>query len=210
MKKFRSFKTEEEKPEKKSKAGMYLAIFIAVVMIGGVGGIILGNQDNDSEFTYGKYSFSSKNNEWMTKIDKKEISFYFMPQEVEHLDVSGAASQLLKKSAGIIITYNPNINSTEKLQAIDIFKFKFEKTMSDKNKQIGFAVTETTNLTGFPAITCSNSSFTFPVMSIEYSNETKAELINECIVISAENEKTLLAIMENLRYRLYGVIDEKN
>lgn len=208
MKKHRSFK-HIEKEEKKTKGGMYLAIFIAVIMVGGIGGIIIGNMGGDSEYSYGKYSFTSKNNLWVTKINKQNIVFYFLPQEVDYLEVSNPASQLLKKSSGIIITYDPEINETPKLQAIDIFKAELTDTMINNNKQAVFALTKAMNTSAFPVITCANSTYLFPVVSIEYGNETKTELNNECIVVSASDAKNLMVMMDNIRYRIYGVIDEE-
>ena len=208
MKKHRSFKGIE-KEEKKSKVGMFLAIFIAVIMIGGIGGIFLSNPGAKQDFSYEKYSFRSKGDLWVTKIDKQEKAFYFLPQEVDFLEVSSQASQLLKRSNGAIITSDPYLNTTGKLQAVAIFKAELTQTMFDKNKQVILASTKPINSSELPVITCENSTILFPVMYIDYGNETKIEAVNECIVVSAVNERTLIAILENLRYRLYGVIDEE-
>lgn len=209
MKKFRQFRPVETR-EKKSKAGMYLAIFIAVVMVGGIGGIIV-SKPADSEYVYGKYPFMSKNNMWVTKINKKEVAFYFLPDQVSHFEVSESAFEIFKNSQGIIFTFDPEINSTTKLQALDIFRFEIVDAIinSYKGKQIGFAATKNTSLYELPVVTCENSSYYFPVMFIDYRNETSIKLINDCIIVSAKDEKNLLGLMDNLKYRIYGVSDEK-
>ncbi len=210
MKKHRSFQNIEKK-EEKSRAGMYLAIFIAVVMIGGVGGIFLGNPGSEPAYSFGKYSFWGDNNRWVTEINNEDVSFYFLPQYVYYFNVSAEAIKRIKNSEGIIITFDPEINSTIKLQVVDLFKFEVSKTIVDvdSTKKIGFGAVKKTNISNFPVITCNNASFIYPVIVIDYSDTTEIKLEKDCIVVSAVSEQAMVGIMDNLRYRLYGVINEE-
>lgn len=207
MKKFRQFKAVEPKPEQKSKTGIYLSIFLAVIMIGGVAGIFLSNPSSDSQLSYGKYNFKNINGIWVTKINGKETNFYYFPDQVKNLSISEDAFQTLKNSQGVIISFNPEVNETLKAQTIDIFRLELvDAILSSYKKQIGFAVNKKINSSQFSYLTCSNSTLNVPIMSIDYSNQTSIKLINSCIVVSATDEYGLLALLDNLKYRIYGVL----
>jgi len=171
MKKHRQFGSIE-KEEKKSKSGMFIAIFLAVVMMGGIGGIFLykpGSTSQDSAF--GRYTFRNVNNLWVTEVNDKDVGFYFRPNQVEFLDVSEPAMQLLKNSQGIILSFNPEQNSTSRLQALDIFRFEItDAILSEyRGKQMGFGISQKINTTiNLPILTCDNSSFAAPVLFVDY------------------------------------------
>jgi len=207
MKKFRHFKQVEQK-EKKSKAGLYLAIFLAVIMIGGIGGIFLGNPSTTSDNSFGKYDFKNVNNYWVTTVNKKETSFYFLPQQVADLSVSQTAFERIKNSQGLIIVFYPGHNSTKKLQALDVFRFEVANALvTAYNKQVGFGITTNSSAYTLPILNCINSSFYLPIMLVDFENETAVSLINDCIIVSATDENSLLSLMDNLKYRIYGVLE---
>ena len=206
MKKFRQFKNKEPKQEQKSKAGVYISIFLAVIMIGGVAGIFLSNPSSDSQFSYGKYDFKNVNGIWITKISGKEKAFYYLPEQIINLNVSDAAVQIIKNSQGVLISFDPELNETSKAQAVDIFKFELVDALITSNKQAGFGISKKINST-LPYVTCENSSAYVPVMSLSYGDETDIKLINTCILVSARDEYALLSLLDYLKYKIYGVLE---
>jgi len=143
------------------------------------------------------------------EINKKNVAFYFPPDQVQHLDVPNSFSQILKNSQGVIVSFDSEANSTTRLQAIDIFRFEIVNAISDAygGKQIGFASNKESNSSLLPVATCQNSTYFIPVMTVSYSNETRVKLINNCIVVSAVDEYGLISLADNLKYRIYGVIE---
>lgn len=210
MKKFRKFRQEQFEVKQKKNTGKYISIFLGVLMVLSVFGVFFWNPSQESDYVFGKYDFKSADGKWITKINKKETEFYFLPSQVLHLE-SKPATQLIKNSQGMIITYDSEINETSRLQAIDVFKLDFVDTLSKvySNKKIGFATTNSLNVSNLPLITCENASYFFPVLFIDFSNETKINTNNNCIVVSASDEYGVISLLDALRYGIYGVFDEK-
>ena len=211
MKKRRTFKTESAQNipnEKKDRKGLYLAIFLASIMILSIGGVFLWNPESDSGYSYGKYSFANKNNLWAIKLNNKEVNFYFLPQQVENINISERILYLIKSSNGVLLLTDPEENSSLKLQAIDIFKFEMFNTFVNAypQKQMGFAFTKPVNNSKTPVLTCSNSSYLFPAINLIFSNETNIKEDNTCIIVSSTDEYALLSLLDAMRYRLYGII----
>lgn len=210
MKRLRGFKGHVKKEEKKSKAGLYLAVFLSVVMLGSIGGVFLSNPTSSGDYLYGKYSFKSKDNLWSTKINDKSILFYVLPDQAAGYEASSIALQSIKSSAGFVISFNPIQNTTLQLQAIDILRFELANTLIDTypEKQAFYAVTAQSSQYTLPVITCQNSSISFPVLVVDFGNETAIKYSNDCITITAIDEYSMIALADRIRYSLYGVIDD--
>ncbi len=211
MKKFRSFKQVEEKSKKepKSKIGLYLAIFLTVVMVGGVAGILLDNPGTSQTYSFGKYTFKPSNGQFTTSINGKTITFNYLPQQVQSINASPEVIDAIRNAQGFILSFNPNQNITEQLQVMDLLRFDFTNAVVDtyKNtKPVYMAVTQNTPLYNLSVITCENSSAAVPVILMDYSNETSITFNNNCIIISATSEYDMVTIDDYLRYVLYGVI----
>ncbi|HME86949.1 MAG TPA: hypothetical protein VKE88_00895 [Candidatus Nanoarchaeia archaeon] len=210
MKKLRGFKAHTQKEEKKSRAGLYLALFLSVVMLGSIGGVFLSNPTSSADYTYGKYSFTSTENLWSTKIDGKRVLFYTLPDQAASYDVSPIAMQSIKNSAGFVISFNPIQNTTQQLQIIDVLRFELADTLVDTypEKQVYYAVTAHSDQYPLPIVTCQNSSISFPVLVVDFGNETAIKYVNDCITITAIDEFSMIALADRIRYSLYGIIDD--
>jgi len=210
MRKHRSFKHEQtELKEPKNKAGMYMAVFIAAVMILSIGGVFLSNPDSESDYTFNGYNFKSSNNLWITKIDGKETAFYFLPEQVANLNVSEQALTIIKNSQGLIVTSNSIQDPESRLQALDIFKLDFTNAYlkAYPNKKAGIAFTQKAINSRLPVLTCDNSTYLFPVISVDFSNETNIKVDKDyCIIVSAADEYSLLSLLDNLRYRILDIL----
>jgi hypothetical protein len=77
-----------------------------------------------------------------------------------------------------------------------------------RTKQVGYAMNQESTAYALPVITCQNASFSFPVLQLEYGNETKTTLMGNCIVVSAIDEYSLISMLDALKYRIYGIFDE--
>lgn len=210
MKKFRRFgEVKQTREEPKNKAKVYFSIFIASIMILSVGGIFLSNP-NEPDYVYGKHEFKSNNNMWTTKIDGKQVSFYMLPEQVLVYNVSENALNSIKQSYALVIAFNPNVNSTQKLQAIDLSRFEVVNALMKMNpsKQIGYAVTEKTEKYNISTLSCENATFMMPVMILQYSDKTGIDINNNCIKVNAADEYGMLAMNDYLKYSIYEILDE--
>jgi len=207
MKKHRTFQNIEKK-ETKSRTGLYLSIFLATIMIGGVAGILLDYQGTSNDYVYGKYTFKQDSNgRWSTKIDGKQVSFFSLPTQSGQMNISAQAIQTLKNSQGILISINPDSNVTTRLQALELFRFElFDSFSNAYQKQTGFGVMQKSEAYKLPVITCSNSTYQFPVITARYSNETKISEEGSCIDVKALDEQSMLIELDSMKYRIYGVI----
>ncbi len=207
MKKHRQFR-DYEVQKKKNNTGIYLAIFLAVLMIGGVGGIFLQNQNTNSDQVFGKYTFKYVNNQWITKINKKDVTFFYSPQQVLKFNISDDVIGELKNSQALIIAFDPFINTSTQLQVIDLFKFQLAELFQDMyGKQVFSAVTAPTTKYKFPVVTCANATAAVPLLTLAYGDATETSVTDHCISITATDEYSLLGMLDNLRYTLYGVFD---
>lgn len=210
MKKLRGFKAHTRKEEKKSKVGLYWSIFLCVVMFGSIGGIFLSNPGSSNEQMFNSYSFKQVNNLWTTRINDKTVSFYVFPDQAASYEASPVALQSIKNSAGFVISFNPAQNTTEQLQVIDVLRFELANTIVETypEKQVYYAVTTPSVQYTLPVITCQNSSIAFPVLVVDFSNETAIRYVNDCITITATDEFSMIALADRIRYSLYGVIND--
>ncbi|MBW3023333.1 hypothetical protein KY308_04480, partial [Candidatus Woesearchaeota archaeon] len=97
--------------EKKS-SGIYLAVFIALIMILSVIGFMTTREEKQA---YGKFSFSEKNNQWSTKTQNGELLSYYLPQDVEQIAVPEQAKSLILNTKMLYITYDPKDEDVETL-----------------------------------------------------------------------------------------------
>ncbi|MBN2421053.1 hypothetical protein JXB27_02125 [Candidatus Woesearchaeota archaeon] len=211
MKKFRKFGEQgKTREEPKNKAGVYFSLFIAGIMIFSVGAIFLSNPE-EADYSFGKYEFKSKNGMWNTKIEGKQVSFYLLPEQVLGHNVSKTAISSIKSNYALIIAFNPNTNSTPKLQAIDLLRFEVVDALTKTNpsKQLGYAITEKSEKYDIPVVSCENASFAMPIMILDYSDKTGIDINNNCIKVFAADEYSMLAMNDYLKYSIYGVFDEK-
>lgn len=212
MKKHTKFK-ENVVVEKKSNKTTYIAIFFATIMVFSVLSVFFQNPTQDTEYTYGKYAFKSisTTGQWSTKINGKETLFYFLPAQISNMEIPVDVIPLIKNSQATIIAFNPEINESNKLQVVDLFRYDVGIAFSQKfpEKQLGYAVTKSTTAYALPELSCVNASYYMPIMVLDYSNETKIISENSCIKISALTEYDLLQIMDYLKYSIYGVLDEE-
>lgn len=214
MKKFRSFKNKEESSsyaagDKKNKTALYITLFLAAIMVLSIFGVFLWNPSTESDYSYGKYSFKPSNGNWITKINGKEKAFYYLPQELLRFNASSAIFNTIKYSQGLVIVLNGSTNLTQRLQVQDLFKLGLADAMmsSYPDKKLWFSTTGIN--ASLPQITCQNASYVVPVMTVDFSNETKTDLKGSCIVVTATDEYSMLNILDGLRYGIFGVLNEK-
>ena len=108
----RKFKNLATK-DKKNKTGFYLSILIIVIMVGGIGGVIFyAPQSGSHDYTFNGYDFETSDNFYKTEINDKEVNFYFLPDQVQNINIDQGALSVLTSMQGSIVSINPIQNET--------------------------------------------------------------------------------------------------
>ena len=190
------------KPDHKK---LYIAIFIIAVMVLSTFGFILSfNVQDTDQLDYNNFKFRLVDNQWITKVDGKEYTFYFHP-----LDVSTQAPSEIKNiintAPKIYLTFDPEISE---LQYVDLARFELSQFLTlDLGKNVENAVLNQTELYDLPIITCDNASIQNPVVQFEQLNQSKIFIEPDyCIRVSASTSVDFVKHAEGIIYILLGII----
>ncbi len=194
------------KKNKEKKTGIILmAIFISLLMILSIFGIVLDNITSSDNFEYGKQKFTQTENGYSTKINNKQMSFYYFPSEIEHINISEDIINKLNNAQLVVFLFNPNA-ANEQLQYVDAARFDLEQ---QSNIPIYSGITESSELyPTLPVLSCENASVQTPfiILNISSSAGFAADETNpDCIIMNARL-KDIIILQERLIYGLYGII----
>lgn len=178
--------------------------FIAIIMVSSVFGVIFGSfAPSENKVDYGEFSFERRGDYWVTKVNKKNVQFYFFPSEVEYVNLSREVADRLLNTKMLYVTYNPNQTIVE---GVALVQFDLQKTLYDN---FGIYVANALTIKEsdvIPVITCENATSFVPVVEFRESNTTSIDLENNCIVVEAEETRDVFLIRDRLVYGLLGII----
>ncbi len=184
------------KKERHSKGAVYVAIFIAAIMVTSVLGFIFGERSQES-MTYGKHNFDKKNLKWVTKINGKDASFDYFPAEVELINLSDSAVNSILNSKMVYVTYDPNQTNED----LGVAQFDLNQQLMLLNIYVGNGMTAS-NKYGIPIITCKNATQFVPVVVLESSTNNTIKEEGNCIILNGNP----LMLKDRLLYSVFGVI----
>lgn len=182
-----------------SKKNM-VSLFIIIIMVSSVMGFIWGRDSTDTQ-RYNGYKFLLKNNRWILNVDKnKELSFNYLPQEVENINLSQDIVNSLSDKIEIDLTYDIDDDFA---QTIAIAQQEMANNLN--NIYIRNGLTNETSY-NIPIITCTNATEQIPVIYIQKSNQTSLSFDNNCIIIEAQNEFDISRIIDRIIYTILGIM----
>ncbi|HJX05835.1 MAG TPA: hypothetical protein VJ461_03930, partial [Candidatus Nanoarchaeia archaeon] len=119
----------ERKSEKTKQ--VLIGVALAFLMIASGFGVFLGTQSN--EMKYGKYRFEYNtyypNERLVLRLDKNtELPFYYLPQEVEFINLSSVVTNKVKEAVFVITSFDPQGRS---LQEIALVNYYFSTYLKD-------------------------------------------------------------------------------
>lgn len=205
----RSLRKKDEQREKRNK--IIIGVIMTVLMIGSIMGFFVGdfnNNNNTLEYKSKngkKYIFEPGNGQMYTKIDGKMIAFYNHPLDVEKLDISSEAVNLIKNAQVSAITFNPE---SRDVQFFEQTRFDMANDFQSFNKYIITGVTKNiTSYSSFIMITCKNSTTTAPVINFVSENvtETRGYVENNCIIFEGK-KYDFLKFRDYMLYKMYDII----
>lgn len=196
---------ERDEPKKRgiSKQAIW-TIILGGIMVFSVFGIMFSSYNSGSDkTTYGNYEFERTTNGWATEINGKYAEFNYLPSDIEKLNLSREASDVLAQSKAVYITFNPN---TRNVQTFELMRFELSMKMAeaaDVYPMLG--VSEENDEYRQPLVDCRNSTPTVPVLNLLEGNETRAYLDGNCIIVEADRYSAP-AMKDRLLYALLGIM----
>ncbi len=178
-----------------------IGIFIAAIMVLSIFGMMLDYAIKpDQKIKYKEYTFKQKQGKWTAEIKDKEYKFYFTPQDLEHLNITQQAKQLLKTKDVYTITYDPDNRDVETIA----------QAIYELEQQITKPIIETalTNNTGTALLqkTCKDATPQQPVIYYKEGDEQKIETQKNCIIINSIDSRDIIMQTDLIKYLMLGVM----
>jgi len=198
----------DREDRKQQRNNRLVAIVMALLMVAGLAGIMLGGNGSNSagsEFTYQDYSFKlepikdSMQSVLKTEVNGKDISFYTLPQDALEINVEGNLS-FLRSTQYFILTGNPN-DALMNIQDI----IRFDISQATEKIGIGAVMFPSENYTLYPTLTCLNATTGVPVIELVESNVTTVLVDGSCVKIESQRQD-VLRIRDLLLYYMVGIL----
>jgi len=187
-----------KKHEKKSKTGIWLIIFIAILMLTSTIGYVF---KGDTKEKYGDFSFSMGEDQiWYTKINGRQIGFHYFPADLESINLSSEIIDRIKTTNMVYFTHDPENRYKEDIALLKEIFWQYFQIYADN----GLTANNTFNL---PIISCDNATISLPVIYFKDSNQTGFYLDNNCIICEIRPGEDFTALKERLFYSLFGVME---
>jgi hypothetical protein len=190
-----------ERRSEKTKQ-IIIGVVIALIMILSTFGIIIGSQS--SGLQYGTYKFEVVNNQYVTKINNQQMSFYFFPSQVDYINLSSAITNKLKESYFVMITFNPDDKSN--LPVVELIRFDFSQLLGKVAYSGVLAPSE--QYAELPVITCANATLQTPVILFNVTDTPSIIDENNCIYLNARGTDFLM-LRDRILYSYFGVIKDE-
>lgn len=181
---------------------IFLGAIIVFIMITSVIGFMSG-QGSEQEIKYNDYSFVRKGNLWETKIDKKPVTFYYFPSEVEIIEFNESIPDRILSTPMVYFTYDPE---QEGVEIIAQMQFELEAVLKEYFGVYSEGGMTKENAYGAPVITCLNATNAVPVIEFRKTSQTKIYLEENCIVVEAKSQFDFIKDKDRLAYGLFGII----
>jgi hypothetical protein len=186
--------------KKKNYAGIFISVFIVLILISSILGYIFGDQQNTT-VRYNNQKFVLTNNGWRTNINGDVLYFSMVPNDLEDIEFPEIPN--LQNVLEIDTTYDFDSEYKE-----DIAKSIFELSQVLSKKGIYVLQGFTTNTSfDLPIITCEDSTQFVPIVYYKSSNQTKIYLNNNCIIIEGNNQNSFIPLTDRLAYQILGIMN---
>jgi len=182
--------------KEKNRSMIYIAAFIALIMVLSVIGFLWGGGEGES-YRYGEHSFRYEAGKWQTRINGKSLSFSYLPDEVAVISVPENARSLISGARMVYLSYSPESYAEE----LALAQFNLGRNLETSMRFVVNALTGE-NEDNIPVIACENATIPVPVILIKKSADDSIILNNSCIIL--EGNPQMLA--DRLVYSAYGVM----
>jgi hypothetical protein len=190
---------------KEEKKKFWMSIALITIMVSSVFGVVFYGFSSGmpNRVEYGEYSFIPQGNVYLLNLDRQQLMFPYVPQELEHIDLSEDMIDTLRNSRQIILTSN---YSSPAQADIANSQFFFKQTVDTARPSTFVDIAFTTEHEVVPQITCTNASSYVSVIVYELSDTTEVTHDNGCIVIHGQGIGDFIPLTTRLLYGLLGIM----
>jgi len=187
-----------KKHEKKNKIGLWLAVFIAFIMLTSTIGYVFKGGSNEK---YNDFSFSrTDDGRWYTKINGRQMSFNYFPADLENINLSVEIVDKIKNTNMVYFTHDPENRYSGDIALSKEMFWPYFQIYADSGLTVN-------NTFGLPVVGCNNATNILPVIYFKESNQTGFYLDNNCIICELRPGDDFTALKERLLYGLFDVIE---
>lgn len=189
---------------------MIMSLFICAIMILSVIGFVLVDYSSGEETkkTYNGYKFIRTQNGWKGNINGEKITFNYLPDQTEDINITPQAKTQLQTTPILAITYDPNSKWAQDYGALQYY---LEQTLNSQTRYLLRAVTNNTKYPTIPQITCKNATSQLPVAVLTMNttqDKTQMNYANNCLTITATKTNEIYRATDRLIYIILGVMKE--
>ncbi len=183
------------------KSKILISIFIAFIMITSVIGFMFGQYATE-QYKFRNYKFTRTDQGLSLVVNKQDVYFDYFPTEANITDFDTAIDSKIKSTKMFYLTYNYTSPYSEVLgkSAYDIIL-----TLSKFGVYVQPAFTNQTSF-NVPVITCANATAFVPVIYFKESNQTRAYIDSECIVLESESETDFVRLKDRVLFGFFGIL----
>jgi len=178
--------------------------FIILIMVASAIGYMWSGGE---EFRYKDFRFkrSESSNLWYSEINGQQVSFYSLPPDAGHVNVTEGVISTISGTKMIYITFDPNQTD---LTYLDLTRFDLSENLP-KYFDIYAVSGMTANYTGYalPIVTCENATAFLPVVYLKRGNKTEVYFEGNCIIAEAATSSDFIRIRDRIMYGLFGIIN---
>ncbi|MBD3249860.1 hypothetical protein GF336_07475 [Candidatus Woesearchaeota archaeon] len=179
-----------------------VSIFIITIMVSSVIGFIFSRSSGESEtFEYKGISFQRDEFKWGTEIEDKRYEFDYLPQQVEHINISKG---LDLDAFQVDMTSEEDSLFPEEIAYSEYTLASSLKKRSDTYTRIGFTAN---NTYGLPVIDCTSATENVPVIYFKDANNTKISIEKNCIIAVSEDSEGFIKIKDRLLYEILDIMN---
>ncbi len=202
MAKRKKTRSPKKSPQnKKSKKQLIIGFLIVFLMASSGFGIMFSGFSSDTEKQkYDDLSFTSTNEGFQTTIDGKPLKAYYLPQDVESINVSDEIIQYLTSTKQIDVTSDPDSPAARDIAVAQFYLTDTSARHMNIYVRNGFTKESPHNIS---IINCSSQ---VPVLVYEVSDETRITNEGSCIHLYGSGADSFMRMTTRLVYGMLGVI----
>lgn len=190
-----------KKKDEKKKTKIIMSVFIVFIMVTSVIGFMFG-QYSTQKLKFGEYTFVRTDQGFSLVINKQEVVFDYFPTEANSTDFDPRIDDRIKSTKMLYATINANSSHQAALGKV---AYDLATTLDDFGVFVRPAFTEQTTY-DVPIITCANATQFVPVLYFKDSNQTKAYIDSNCIILEGDSDVDFLRLKDRILYGFFGIL----
>ncbi|MGM5488914.1 MAG: hypothetical protein ACQESG_08295 [Nanobdellota archaeon] len=188
--------------KKSNRKQLFFGLLIIILMVSSGFGIMFSGYSSSAEsYEYNGYSFSRTSQGFQTTVDGAPLKAYYLPQEVDYINVSDSIIQQLSNTRQIDVTSDPESIAAQEIATAQFYLTEIGASHLNAYVRNGFTKENQYNIS---IITCGESQV--PVLVYELANQTSITNQGSCIHMKGSGADSFMRMTTRLVYGVLGVI----